>query len=117
METIMALVGSDITDAILPSAEGTDFKGIDEYTFAKLFEAALEGADRPGATKILDQLVEAITFPFDFRKKCSANVELLRPKAAKMSSYGITIAELIFAIIIITNINLAAQDDYGIDFR
>ena len=116
-EAITALVGSDITDAILRSADGTDFKGVDEYTLAELFEAALEGADRPGATEVLDQLVEAITFPFDFRKKCSANVELLRSKAAKMASYGITIAEPIFAIIIIANIDLASQDDYGMDFR
>ena len=42
---ITALVGSDITDAILRSADGTDFKGINEYALADLFEATLEGAD------------------------------------------------------------------------
>ena len=40
-----SLLGSDITDAILQSANGTDFKGIAEYALADLFEAALEGAD------------------------------------------------------------------------
>ena len=42
---ITALVGSDITDVILRSADGTDFKGIDKYALADLFDAALEGAD------------------------------------------------------------------------
>ena len=114
---ITALVGSDITDAILRSADGTDFKGIDEYALAELFEAALEGADRPGASEILDQLVDAITVQFDFRKKCSANVELLRLKAAKMATFGIQITEPIIASVIIANVDAAAQEEYGVDFR
>ena len=114
---ITALVGSDITDAILRSADGTDFKGVDEYSLAELFEAALEGADRPGASEILDQLVESITLQFDFRKKCSANVELLRSKAAKMATFGIKITEPIIASVIIANVDAAAQEEYGVDFR
>ena len=116
-DEITALVGSDITDAILRFANGTDFKGIDKYALADLFEAAMEGADRPGASEILDQLVDAITFHFDFRKKCSANVELLCSKAAKMAAYGITISEPIVAIVIVTNVDAASQEEYSVDFR
>jgi len=70
-EGITALVGSDITDAVLRLADGTNFKSIDEYSLAKLFAAALEGANRPESTKILDQLVEAITFPFDSERSAA----------------------------------------------
>jgi hypothetical protein len=117
MDGITALVGSNITDAILRSADGTDFKGIDKYALADLFKVALEGADRPGASEILDQLVDSITFQFDFRKKCTANVELLRSKAAKMVAYGIKLTDPIFAIVIIANVDAAAQEEYGVDFR
>ena len=100
-------MGSDITDMVIRSADGTNFKGIDDYSLSELLAAALAGADRPGYANILDQLVESITFPFDFRKKCSANVELLRLKAAKVSTLGLSISEPIIAIIIIANIDLA----------
>ena len=109
-------MGSNITDTFLRSADSTDFKGIDKYSPAKILVAALAGADRPGSANILNQLVEAITFPFDFRKKCSANVELLRSKAAKVSAFGLSISEPIITIIIIANINLAIQDDYVGEF-
>ena len=33
-EGITKLVGSDITDTVLQAADGTDYKGIDEYFLA-----------------------------------------------------------------------------------
>ena len=38
-EGITNLVGSNITDAVLQTSDGTDFKGIDEYQLYELFEA------------------------------------------------------------------------------
>ena len=58
-EGLTALVGSDITDTVLRSADGKGYKGIDEYS----------GAGRPATTNVLYQLVEVITYVFDFRKK------------------------------------------------
>ena len=47
VEAVSKLVGSDITDAILRTADGSDFKSIDDYTLYKVLKVAIDGADRP----------------------------------------------------------------------
>ena len=45
IECMTDLVGSDITNAVLRTSDGTDFKGIDEYQLYEIFEATVGGAD------------------------------------------------------------------------
>jgi hypothetical protein len=47
VEAVSKLVGSDITDAILRTADGSDFKSIDDYTLYEVMKVAIDGADRP----------------------------------------------------------------------
>ena len=75
-------VSSDITDAVLCTANGSDHKSVDDYTLFEVMKAAIEGADRPSATDVLDQVLEIIHHPFDFRKKVSINMELMQSNAA-----------------------------------
>ena len=116
-EAITAIVGSAITDNVLRSADGTDFKGIDDYSLAELITAAISGADRPKTTDVLDQLLEVLSFAFNFQRKCITNVEELRAKAAKMATFGVVVSEAQLALTILANIEVAMQDDYGNAFR
>ena len=54
-------------------------------------KVAIDGADRPTTNDVLEQLLEVINHPFDFRKKVSVNMELMQSNAARMATYGIVI--------------------------
>ncbi len=56
VKALTTFVGTNITNTILRQANG-DFKGLDKYTLHDLLKAAVDGADRPPATDILDQLL------------------------------------------------------------
>jgi len=74
VEAVSKLVGSDITDAILRTADGSNFKSIDDYTLYKVMKVAIHGADRPTTNDVLEQLLEVINHLFDFCKKVSVNM-------------------------------------------
>jgi len=68
VEAVSKLVGSDITDAILRRADGSDHKNIDDFTLYKVMKVAIDGADRPSKNDVLEQLIEVINHTFDFHK-------------------------------------------------
>ncbi len=45
VKAVMKLVGSDITDAILQTSNGSNHKSIDNYTLFAVMAAAIDGAD------------------------------------------------------------------------
>ena len=87
MEALTTFVGTDVTDAVLQRANG-DYKGLDKYTLAELLQSAINGANRPPGADVLTQLLEAIKFVFDFRKKISANMEGMHALTAWMKIGG-----------------------------
>jgi hypothetical protein len=117
VEAVSKLVGSDITNAILRTADGSDFKSIDDYTLYKVMKVAIDGADRPTTNDMLEQLLEVINHPFDFRKKVSVNMELMQSNAAQMATYGIVIGIPQLTLTLLANIETAAKSDYGREFR
>ena len=110
------LIDSNITDTVLRTADGKDFKLIDNYKLEKIFVAVVSGANRPAAIDILKQLVEVLSFQLDFQKKVHANVELLRSKPASMETYSVNMDDTQIALTILTNIKIAAREDYGRKF-
>ena len=96
--------GRDVTDSVLRTADGIDYKGIDEYHLYDLVQAAIQGADRPATGDILGQLIEVISTKFDFRKKVVNNVEALRAKCARLTSYGVALDDTQLALIILANV-------------
>jgi hypothetical protein len=116
-EGVTLKVGSDITDAILRTADGSDHKSVDDYTLYEVMQAAIEGADRPSATDVLEQVMEIIHHPFDFRKKISVNMELMQSNAARMATYGITIGIPQLTLTLLANIETACKAEYGREFR
>ena len=116
-EAFISAVGTDVTDVVLRDADGSSNKGIDEYKISDLTDAIISGANRPKAPDVLKQLIEAINMPFDFRKKVSTNVELLKANAAKVQSYGIKIDPAIQVLTIFANMDKAVQHEWGREFR
>ena len=116
-EGVTTKVGSDITDTILRTADGSDYKSVDDYTLYEVMKAAIEGADRPSATDVLEQVIEVIHQPFDFRKKVSVNMELMQSNAARMATYGIVIGIPQLTLTLLANIETASKSEYGREFR
>ena len=110
-EALVAKVGTHITDPVLRSVDGNYYKGVDEYELADVVEAARAGADHPSITAILDLLLAVLRYRFNFQRKCSENVELLRTNAGKLTAYGIDAPESHIAIVILSNIVHATRSD------
>ena len=66
VEAVSKLVGTDITDAILRTADGSNHKSIDNFTLYEVMKVAIDGADRPTTNDVLEQLLEVINHTFDF---------------------------------------------------
>jgi hypothetical protein len=116
VEAVTKLVGSNITDAVLQTADGSNHKSIDDYTLFAVMAAAIDGADRPSTTNVLEQLLEVINHTFDFQKKVGVNMELMQSNVARMATYGIAISIPQLTLMLIANIKNATKAEYGCKF-
>jgi hypothetical protein len=116
VEAVTKLVGSNITDAVLQTADGSNHKSIDDYTLFAVMAAAIDGTGQPSTTDVLEQLLEAINHTFDFQKKVSVNMELMQSNAARMATYGIAISIPQLILTLIANIENATKAKYGHKF-
>jgi hypothetical protein len=116
VEAVSKLVGSDITDAILQTADGSDHKRIDDFTLYNVMKVVIDGADRPSTNDVLEQLLEVINHTFNFCKKVSVNMELMQLNAASMATYGIVIGIPQLMLTLLANIKTATKSDYGCKF-
>ena len=106
---ITKLVGADVTNPIIRTADGTDFKTVNEYSIASFVKAIINGADRLEATNICRQYVSLAATQFDFRERLSTNVERFVIIAAKSTSYGVKVHDDTKAAMIMANVKRAAQ--------
>jgi hypothetical protein len=115
VEAITKLVGSDVTDAILWTANGSDHKSIGNLTLYEVMKSAIDGTDQPSTNNVLEQLLEVINHNFDFCKKVSINMELMQSNAAHMATYDIIgIPQL--TLTLLANIKTATKSNYGREF-
>jgi hypothetical protein len=116
VKAMTKLVGSDITDSVLQTANGSNHKSINNYTLFVVMAAAIDGANQPSTTDVLEQLLEVINHTFDFQKKVSVDMELMQLNAARMATYGIAISILQLTLTLIANIENAIKAKYGLKF-
>ncbi len=116
VEAVTKLVGSDITDAVLQTADGSNRKSTNDYTLFAVMAAAINGTNQPSTTNVLEQLLEIINHTFDFQKKVSVNMELMQSNAARMAMYGIRISIPQLTLMLIANIKNATKAKYGRKF-
>ncbi len=72
VEAITKLVGSNITNAILRTADGSDHKSVDDFTLFDIIQVAIDGADRPLTNDVMEQLLKVINHTFDFARKSAS---------------------------------------------
>ncbi len=116
VKAVTKLVGSNITNAVLQTVNGSNHKSIDNYTLFAVMAAAINGADHPSTTNVLEQLLEVINHTFDFQKNVSVNMELMQLNMARMATYGIAISIPQLTLMLIANIENATKAEYGPEF-
>jgi hypothetical protein len=116
IEAITKLVGSNITNAILCTADGSNRKSVDNFMLFNVMQVAINGADRPSTNDVLEQLLKVINHTFNFCKKISINMELLQSNTAQMATYGITIGVPQLVLMLLANIKTATKSEYGHKF-
>ncbi len=117
VEAVLKLVGSDITNAILQTADGSNHKSINDFMLNDVMKVAIDGADQPSTNDVLEQLLEVINHTFNFCKKVSINMELMQSNAAQMATYGIVIGIPQLTLTLLANIEMATKSNYGREFR
>jgi hypothetical protein len=60
VKAITKLVGSDVTDAILPMTDGSDHKSIDKFTPYKVMKLAINSTNQSSLNDTLEQLLKII---------------------------------------------------------
>jgi hypothetical protein len=116
VKAITKLVGSNVTNAILRTANGSNHKSIDDFTLFEVMKLAINGADLPSTNNMLEQLLEVINHNFDFCKKISVIMKLMQSNAAHMAMYGILIGIPQLTLTLLANIKTATKSDYGHKF-
>jgi hypothetical protein len=116
VEALTKLVGSDITDAILRTADGSDHKSIDDLMLFDVMKVAIDRSDWPSTNDVLEQVLKVINHTFNFCKKVSVNMELMQSNAAQMTTYGIVIGIPQLMLTLSANIKTATKSDYGCEF-
>ena len=89
---------------------------MDDYTVHKVLQAAFEYSDCPPLVDVLEQLIEVLHYTSNFRKKISANIEIVQNLANRMSAYGIEVDTPPIALMLLANIETATKHKYGQEF-
>jgi hypothetical protein len=116
VKAITKLVGSNVTNAILQTADGSDHKSINNFMLFEVMKSAIDGADQPSTNDVLEQLLEVINHNFDFCNKVSVNMELMQSNAARMATYGIINGIPHLTLTLLANIKTATKSNYGHEF-
>ncbi len=116
VKAITKLVGSNVTNAILRTANGSNHKSINNFILFEVMKLAIDGINRPSTNGVLEQLLEVINHNFDFCKKISINMELVQSNVAQMATYGIIIGIPQLTLMLLVNIKTATKSDYGREF-
>jgi hypothetical protein len=115
-EAITKLVVSNVTDATLQTADGSNHKSIDEFTLYKGMKVAIDSANQPSTNDVWEQLIKVINHTFDLCKKVSINMELMQSNAAQMARYGLVIGIPQLTLMLLANIKMATKFNYGRQF-
>ncbi len=78
-------MGSNITDAILRTANGSNHKRVNDFMLFDVMQVAINGAGCLSTNDMLEQLIEVINHSLDFCKNISVNMELLQLNTAQMA--------------------------------
>jgi hypothetical protein len=72
VKAIIKLVGSDVADAILWTADGRNHQSINKFTLYEVMKSTINSANQPSTDDVLEQLLEVINHNFDFCKNSAS---------------------------------------------
>jgi hypothetical protein len=116
VNAITKLVGSDVTNTIFRTADGSNHKSIDEFTLYTVMKVAINSTDQPSMNDVLEQLIKLINHTFKFCKKVIVNMELMQLNVAQMAAYGIVIGIPQLTLTLLANIEMVTKSNYGCKF-
>jgi hypothetical protein len=111
------LVGRNITNAILCTANGRDHKRNNDCMLFKVMQAAIDGANPLATTNMHVQLLDVINHTSDLCKKVSVNMELMQNNTAHMAVYSIAISIPQMTLTLLVNIEIATKAEYSHKFH
>ena len=75
-------VDSNVTNIVLHTVNGDEFKEIDNYKLHKIVRAEITRTDRQATNTVLEQLAGVLGYAFNFQQKLNTNMDLLLARAA-----------------------------------
>ena len=111
--TITSIVGTQITNLILRTTDGSDFKTVDEYKLHQLIIVLKGGGKRPSATAIRQIMVNVMATTFDWRESAATNLKKLSTAITKAATYGVRFHNNMKGLVITTNVAYSAQQTWG----
>mmetsp|Transcript_19824 Transcript_19824/g.30532 ORF Transcript_19824/g.30532 Transcript_19824/m.30532 type:complete len:318 (+) Transcript_19824:57-1010(+) len=109
------IVGEHITNPVLKTADGNHNKIVDDWTVHQLFEAIRGGAQRPSATSIREQYNAVTGTTFNWKNTVAVNMDKLKVEIANITGFGVKINDDIKAVILLANVEWAAQQTWGLE--
>ena len=110
---ITAIVGSQITNPILHTTDGSDFRTVNEYDLHQLLSAVKGGSERLSATALRQMMVDVMATSFDWRESAATNLEQLLTAIAKAATYGVRFHNDMKGLIVTANVAQAAKQLWG----
>ena len=110
---ITAIVRAQITNPILRTTDGSDFRTVDEYDLYQLLSAVKGGSEWPSVMAIRQMMVDVMATSFDWRKTAATNLEQLSTAIAKAATYGVRFHIDMKGLAIIANVAHHAQQPSG----
>ena len=109
-------VGDDIVDQVTKHSDGRP-KTVDDWKLSDLFKAIEAAAKRPTAGEVLTIKTKTLRTLFDFRGSLKTAVERFRTQIGRVTAYKLSFDQTEFVLVVMHNIHLAVQHDWGRDFR
>jgi len=109
-------VGDDIVDQVTKHSDGRP-KTVDDWKLSDLFKAIEAAAKRPTAGEVLTIKTKTLRTLFDFRGSLKTAVERFRTQIGRITAYKLSFDQTEFVLVVMHNIHLAVQHDWGRDFR
>ena len=110
---ITSIAGSQITNLILLTTDGSEFRAVDEYELHQLLSAVKGGAERPSETAIRQMMANVMAETFDWQESAATNLEKFSTATAKAATYGVRFHNDMKGIVITANVAYAAQHMWG----
>ena len=110
---IISILGAQITNPILRTTDGLDFRTVDVYELHQLISAVKEGYERPSSIDIKQMMVDVMTKKFNWRESAVTNLEQISTAIAKAATYGLRFHKDMKRLAITANVAHVVHQRWG----